>query len=76
MDPASLTGPLAALAGSIVVIVALWRDHLRADADDRSQRDIAIAGWRDQTGATTRLADAIEAKARDDGARKRQNDRT
>lgn len=73
--PPELLGPLGLTIALGLAVLALWRDHIRADADDRAQRDTAIAGWRDQTNATTRLADAIEAKARDDGARKRQADR-
>lgn len=74
MDP-GLTGPLALTVGLAIAVAALWREHVRADRDDRAQRDVAIAGWRDQTNATNRLADAIEARARDDAQRKRQDDR-
>lgn len=64
--PAELYGPLGLLVGLGLAVAALWRDHLRADADDRVQRDIAIAGWREQTAATNRLAAAIEKRnARD-----------
>ena len=69
--PDALLGPSAALAGAVAIIVALWRSHVVSDTDVRTQRDIAIAGWRDQTNATDRLAAVIEANS----ARKRQEDR-
>jgi len=37
-----LLGPVAALAGALVVVGALWRDHVRSDTDDRLERD----SWR------------------------------
>jgi hypothetical protein len=57
-----------------IAVGVLWRDHVRADADDRSQRDTALSGWRDQTTATNRLADAIEADRRDRAERHRRDD--
>ena len=74
--PPDLYGPLGLLIGLSVAVAALWRDHLRADADDRTQRDAALAGWRDQTAATTRLADAIEQSNRDATQRHRRDDGT
>ena len=61
MPPPDLLGPYAALVGALVIVGALWQSHERADADVRTLRDIAIAGWKAQTDATNRLADAIEA---------------
>ena len=69
-----LVGPTAALAGAIAIVVALWREHLRADADDRLQRDQNYAGWRDQTDANARLAAAWEQRNRDEAARHRRTD--
>lgn len=47
--PDQLTGPVAALVLAILglwvlgkVIKALWEDHLRADGEDRVQRDKAV----------------------------------
>lgn len=57
------------------VIGALWRLHLQADADDRAQRDEAIAGWRDSTAAVNRLAEAIEKDTADRAKRHRETDR-
>jgi len=39
--PPDLLGPTAALAGALVVVGILWREHLKADVDDRAQRDLA-----------------------------------
>lgn len=81
--PPELLGPTGLLIALLLAVAALWRDHLRADADDRAQRDQAIAGWQAQTAATDRVADAtialseaIRARAQDDAARHRQEDRT
>ena len=73
-DPAALTGPLAALAGAIVIIAGLWREHVKADADVRSQRDAALAVSAAQVAATNRLADVIEERDRLAAARGRQGD--
>lgn len=65
MDP-NLLGPLGLTVGALVAVGVLWRDHQRADADDRQQRDTAIAGWKEAAEATRDLAAAI----RDDTARR------
>ena len=68
--PPDVYGPFGALVLLCIVayillkvIKELWLEHLRADADDRSQRDIAVAGWQAQTEATKELADAIRKAA-------------
>lgn len=65
-----LTGPAGALvlATAILgvaakVIAELWGEHKRADADDRAERDAALAGWRDQANATQQLAKATDKQA-------------
>ena len=63
--PAELYGPAGLLVALAFAVAALWRDHVRADADDRSQRDTALAGWKAQTDATNRVADALDALVRD-----------
>jgi hypothetical protein len=77
-----LLGPAGALVAVIFgviglarVVMVLWAEHLKADADDRTQRDAAIDGWKAQTDATNRLAAAIEARSVDDADRHRKADR-
>jgi hypothetical protein len=64
------TGTTGLTAFLIYVVRALWIEHQRNDADVRTQRDIAIAGWRDQTAATKNLADVVEKQTRADARRK------
>lgn len=73
--PAEIFGPTGLLVAAIVAVVVLWRDHMRADTDDRRQRDTALEGWRSQTAATERLAEAIEEGNRDATSRHRATDR-
>ncbi len=72
--PDQLLGPAALLVGALIAVAALWKEHLRADAEDRAQRDQAIAGWREQTAATNRLAAALEARNRRDARQGRSDD--
>lgn len=55
--PPELLGPLGLTVALGFAVVALWRDHLRADADDRAERDRAAALLAAQTPAIDRLAD-------------------
>ena len=73
--PAELYGPAGLLVALVLATAALWRDHVRADADVRTQRDTAIVGWQAQTTATNRLADSIEERERGLAQRTRQGDR-
>ena len=41
MPPEALLGPFALLAAALIAVGVLWREHLKADADDRTQRDLA-----------------------------------
>ena len=68
--------PLTAfiVAGLLAIVGILWRDHLRADAEDRSQRDIALAGWKEQTEANRIHAEAQSARVKAEAARKRRTD--
>lgn len=63
-------------------VAALWRDHLRADAEDRAQRDRAIALSEAQVAATNRVAEGQEELAtafrewlREQAQRTRRTDR-
>lgn len=72
--PPEVLGPVGLTIGLLVALSVLWREHVRSDEDDRKQRDIALEGWRAQTEATKRLADAIEKRNRADAERRRAGD--
>jgi hypothetical protein len=79
--PPDLYGPegaLVALVAGVIILVRiamiLWKDHLRADEDDRAQRDAALAGWKAQVDATKELSEAIKTRAADDAQRSRRSD--
>lgn len=57
--PAELLGPTGLLVGALIVIGALWREHQRADQDDRTQRDTALTGWQNATTAVGKLTDEV-----------------
>ena len=75
IDPAILSailGPLGALVLAVALLVGLakvvqvlWRDHLKADADDRHQRDTAFDDLRAQSVATGSVADSYAAIAKE-----------
>ena len=81
-SPEQLAGPtgaivalVAVLAMSVAVIKVLWQQHLKADQDDRDQRDLAqkLLGISLQNNA-----DAVAAWNRrneQEAARQRRNDR-
>lgn len=73
VDPTVLLGPLGFLMGAIVAVGVLWKAHSASDADMRVQRDKALEGWRVSVDNVGRLADAMEADARDRAARQRRN---
>lgn len=58
--PPDLLGPLGLTVALAIAVYALWRDHVRSDADVLATRDTALAGWRAQTEATERVADGQE----------------
>ena len=72
MDP-GLTGPLALTVGLAIAVAALWRDHIRADADDRAQRDTAITGWREATDAIRALTAAVQDQDKREGQHRRDD---
>ena len=67
---------IGALATAFVAVVGvLWREHLKADADDRTQRDRAL-GLLDLSLQNNRDAISAWAKRDDtDAARVRRSDR-
>lgn len=80
---AVVTGTTAFTSFLIYVVKTLWAEHLRhvadALADARAQRDlareernVAIAGWREQTVATNNLATVVEKQTRADAAARRK----
>jgi len=79
--PPELLGPLGLTVGALLavgalgrVIQVLWREHLKADQDDRDQRDTSQSLAKAAIDAYTRLADAWEQRNRDDAERRRRND--
>jgi hypothetical protein len=71
---AQVIGPTGALVLLVVVAVVLWRLVLAYIADLKTQRDFNAVGWREQTTATNRVADAMDAMVRDAAARHRAGD--
>lgn len=81
--PPELLGPYALTAAALIAIGVLWRDHLRSDADVRSQRDRAIDIAAAQVAATKSVAEGQEELAitlreyiREQASRIRRGDRT
>lgn len=60
-----LLGPYALLVGVLIAVGVLWKDHQRADADDRAQRDEAFVIAHAQVDATNRVASSYADIARD-----------
>lgn len=67
-------GPLGALVGAVASVIVLWREHVKADADDRAQRDQATAIAKEAVAGLARLADAWEQRNREDANRRRLGD--
>lgn len=74
MPPDAFLGPAALLVAALVAVGALWREHLKADADDRAQRDKAIALLEATLDGTQRMARAWEERNRRDAAQRRRGD--
>lgn len=75
MPPESLLGPVGVAVGALIVVGVLWREHLRADDEDRKQRDDALAANRKLEASVAELARAIETDTRDRANRRRTDDR-
>lgn len=73
MSP-DLLGPTALLVAALTAVGVLWREHLKADADDRTQRDKAITLLEVNLEATQRMARAWEERNKRDAARHRRDD--
>lgn len=73
--PPDLIGPSALLVAALIAVGALWREHLKADADDRSQRDEAINIARESVTAVNRLAAAQEAANKRAATQRREGDK-
>lgn len=73
-DPQVLLGPLGLAAFLLLVVGALWRDHLRADQDDREQRDQAFRLVEGIIPTVRDLAEAQKAANRDAEHRHRKGD--
>ena len=56
--PPELLGPYALTAAVLIAVAVLWRIHLKADDDVRSQRDAAISRLEGMVGALDRNTDA------------------
>jgi hypothetical protein len=81
-SPSDLTGPSAALflltafvVGLARVVLILWHDHLRADLDDRAQRDRAQELADKAIAGMAELADAWRERDAHDAERRRRGDR-
>lgn len=56
------------------MLLVLWREHLKADQDDRDQRDRAIAIVETLVPAIKQMANAWDARNKADAARRRRGD--
>ena len=72
--PPELFGPLGLTIAALGAVLVLWRDHMRADVDDRAQRDRALGIAETAVAGTARMADAWEARNREDAQRRRVSD--
>jgi 2-polyprenyl-6-methoxyphenol hydroxylase-like FAD-dependent oxidoreductase len=72
--PPELFGPVGLLVALSLAVRALWLDHLRADQDDRDQRDRAIALAEGVVPTLKELAAAQAATNRDAAERHRRSD--
>lgn len=76
MDLEPLLGPAGALVGAVAVIAVLWREHLKADKDDRDQRDRALGLVEGIVPTVKTMAGALEAINRRAANRGRADDET
>lgn len=69
--PDALLGPYALLVAALFAVIYLMRLVGTFITDLRAQRDLALAGWREQTAATNAVATAVEARNRSEEERLR-----
>lgn len=74
MPSEQLLGPLALLVAALLAVGVLWREHLKADQDDRDQRTEAIALLKVALDGNKAMADAWDRRNRADEARRRRED--
>ena len=79
--PDQLTGPVAALVLAILVIgglvkafKVLWTEHLKADQDDRDQRDKALALLETSLANNKAAVSAWDRRTAADASRHRKAD--
>lgn len=73
--PPELLGPTGLLVACLLVIAALWKEHLKADQDDRDQRDKAMVITADLAAGNLKMGNAWEERNREDANRQRRDDR-
>jgi hypothetical protein len=84
--PSEFLGPTAALAVALVAVGVLWREDRKSGAARIADKDLQIAdlkadrdlnrdGWKAQTDANAKLAEAWEARNRAEDGRRRGTDR-
>lgn len=73
--PPEFLGPTGLLVAALAVVAALWREHLKADQDDRDQRDKAMAITADLASGSLKMGNAWEERNREDANRQRRSDR-
>lgn len=72
--PPEILGPLGLTVALGFAVLALWQQHLRADADDRVQRDRALDLVEGIIPVVRQMAAAQEQANRDAAERHRRSD--
>lgn len=72
--PPELLGPAALTVGALIVVGVLWREHLRADAEDRKQRDDQLAINEKLRDTISQLSGALEQDSERRRDRRRASD--
>ena len=72
--PPEILGPLGLLVGAVTAVTILWREHLKADADDRRQRDEAADLLRQSLANNAAAIAAWDRRTAAEAARQRRTD--